>query len=418
LLETRILLQESAVKNRIWAACAAFLLALGITGTGAVAASAGTSDGPTPYTVTPTALVLPAGATFTDGQEVNIHFTVGDAQFAEDVHFEALNNQPYAEFIGESTLPWSSLIQGSSYCITWVQVGGYNEHFGEGDQAPVCYPEPTPTPTPTETSTPTPTPTETTSTPTPIPTETSTPEPTPTVAPERYEVGFYIYQKLDKDEPANWSNSGEQTFCESKPGSDWFTTLPCELPAEVCGDGWSYQQDLVGNWEYDGAFAWPMHLNYPNPGGIWPLYDSKHGDLATFVDVPECAVTPPTEVPPTEVPPTEVPPTEVPPTEVPPLTDTPDTEGEEPAVVILAPVAAESPADETDDESADDVQVLPPTAGEETAASSASGVLASTGTDLTTSVAASVAISALALGVIVIGLRWALDRRRANRGSE
>lgn len=46
-------------------------------------------------------------------------------------------------------------------------------------------------------------------------------EPTdPTEPPVVYEVGLYVYKKLDPTLPAAWANSGEQTFITAVPGSD------------------------------------------------------------------------------------------------------------------------------------------------------------------------------------------------------
>ena len=129
---------------------AALILAVSAT-----PAFAGGSDGPTPYRVAPDGLYLPAGESFPDGGHVNIRYTVGDQERSAGVHFETLNDQPSGQFVGSAYLPWSYLIDDTDYCITWVQVGQYNEHFGEGGQEPVCTDQPT-TPTgPGEPSTPT-----------------------------------------------------------------------------------------------------------------------------------------------------------------------------------------------------------------------------------------------------------------------
>lgn len=163
---------------------AAALFALALTGIAASPALAAGSDSPIPYTVSADGLTLASGDVFPDGGHVNIRYTdaAGTAHSA-DVHFESLNAQPSGAFIARSYLPWSYLIAGSSYCITWVQVSLYDEHFGEGGQTPVCTTgTPTPTPTPTDTSTPTPTP-STTSSPAPTPTPTVTASPVPSATP-------------------------------------------------------------------------------------------------------------------------------------------------------------------------------------------------------------------------------------------
>ncbi|MFE9232070.1 hypothetical protein [Cellulosimicrobium funkei] len=125
---------------------AALILALS-----AAPAAAGGSDDPVPYRVEPDGLYLPVPDAFPDGGHVNIRYTVGGQERSAGVHFESLNNQPSGKFVGSSFLPWSYLIDAPDYCITWVQVGQYNEHFGEGGQDPVCTTEPA---TPTEPSEP------------------------------------------------------------------------------------------------------------------------------------------------------------------------------------------------------------------------------------------------------------------------
>lgn len=124
-------------------------------------ANASGSDGTTPYTVSADGIQLPAGDTFADGGHVNIETNLGDA----GIHFEALNNQPSGQWIGESFLPWSAFgFDSATLCVSWVQVWLYPEHFGEGGQEPVgigCVvtEEPTSSPTPEPTVEPTPEPT-------------------------------------------------------------------------------------------------------------------------------------------------------------------------------------------------------------------------------------------------------------------
>ncbi|WP_407319264.1 LPXTG cell wall anchor domain-containing protein [Isoptericola halotolerans] len=102
------------------------------------AAWAAGSDDPTPYTVTAQGLTLPAPEAFPDRGHVNIRYTVDGQERGAGIHFESLNDQPSGAWIGQSFLPWSALIDETDYCITWVQVSLYNEHFGEGGQDPVC----------------------------------------------------------------------------------------------------------------------------------------------------------------------------------------------------------------------------------------------------------------------------------------
>ncbi|WP_456845331.1 hypothetical protein [Cellulomonas sp. P5_C6] len=113
------------------------------------AAHAAGSDDPTPYTVTATGLQLPAGTTFEENGHINYKVTQldGGGEKSFNVH-QAVphNNQwPQARYVGQSYYPWTDHPQFAAsfpggYCITWVQVSLYNEHFGEGGQAPVCTP--------------------------------------------------------------------------------------------------------------------------------------------------------------------------------------------------------------------------------------------------------------------------------------
>lgn len=111
---------------------AAVALVLGMLGAASAAHAAG-SDAPTPYTVTAEGLTLPEGVTFPAHGHVNWRTTWAQ----HGVHFDPNNNQPGGAYIGESFLAWN-LEPGE--CIVWVQVSMYNEHFGEGGQAPVCAP--------------------------------------------------------------------------------------------------------------------------------------------------------------------------------------------------------------------------------------------------------------------------------------
>lgn len=152
----------------------------------------GGSDSPTPYTVDSNGITLPSGYTFPDNGHVNIRSDKGNF----NLHFEskcitrtdaecAGSRHAAAQFIGKSFIPWSAFWLNGTFCVSWVQISQFNEHFGEGGQSAVCVgvpnPEPTPTPTPTVEPTPEPTPTVT---PTPEPTVEPTPEPTVTPNPE------------------------------------------------------------------------------------------------------------------------------------------------------------------------------------------------------------------------------------------
>jgi len=105
-----------------------------------------------------------------------------------------------------------------------------------------------------------------------------------------YEVGAYLYKKINPDGNASGGNSGPQTFLEARAGTNWFEpTVP--LPDYVCGPGWAVQEDAVA---YPaGAFEWPMNLDLQHGITIgWPLYDSKHFDLEDLMDVPSCVKDP------------------------------------------------------------------------------------------------------------------------------
>lgn len=147
---------------------------------------------PLPYTVAADGIQLQKGTTFPDNGHVNIRTNLGD----RGVHFEAKcidrddaecagERHAVAQYIGKEFIPWGAFgLDKHTLCVTWVQISMYNEHFGEGGEAPVGHGcAPSPTPTPTETATPSPTPTAT-PTPEPTPAPTVTPTPTPTATPE------------------------------------------------------------------------------------------------------------------------------------------------------------------------------------------------------------------------------------------
>ncbi|BGP51855.1 hypothetical protein JCM10450v2_007811 [Rhodotorula kratochvilovae] len=114
------------------------------------------SDGCTPYTVSWSGVTLPAGKTWPDGGHVNFQaipksqYKVGQTYINNSgwtpknfgVHFESLNNQPSGIYIGRNFYDWSQAAAAfpSGYCITWVQIDIYNQHFGEGGQMPICTP--------------------------------------------------------------------------------------------------------------------------------------------------------------------------------------------------------------------------------------------------------------------------------------
>lgn len=117
-----------------------------IVGLALIAASlAGGSDDPTPYTLDIEGITLPAGETFPDNGHVNIRTTQGSF----GVHFEskcitrtdaecAGERHELAQFIGKDFIPWSAFGLVDEFCVEWVQISQYNEHFGEGGQPPLC----------------------------------------------------------------------------------------------------------------------------------------------------------------------------------------------------------------------------------------------------------------------------------------
>ncbi|MFE4464480.1 hypothetical protein ACFRCR_05090 [Oerskovia sp. NPDC056781] len=110
-------------------------------------ASAG-SDSPTPYTVTASGVTLPAGQAFREHGHVNYRATAldGTGEQSFNVHLETANGRSTAAYVGASFLDFAGAVAAfpAGFCVTWVQVEGFDEHFGEGGQAPVCTPTPTP----------------------------------------------------------------------------------------------------------------------------------------------------------------------------------------------------------------------------------------------------------------------------------
>lgn len=163
-------------------------ITLGVVGSVLFASRASAAS--LPYTVDGTGITLLGGATFPDNGHVNI---TADAPHS-NLHFEAKcitrtdaecagARHAAAQFIGKSFIPWSAFGLSGTFCVSWVQVSMFNEHFGEGGEAPVCTgpsatPTPTATPSPTPTSVVSPTPTPT-ATPSATPTSTGTPQATP-----------------------------------------------------------------------------------------------------------------------------------------------------------------------------------------------------------------------------------------------
>jgi len=118
------------------------------------AAVAGGSDGPTPYTVTADGVTLPEGRAFVAHGHVNYRVVPlgGGASVELNVHLDPNNGQPGGANVGARTLDFAEAAERFSegYCVTWVQVEGFDEHFGEGGQEPVCTTVPEEPATPVE----------------------------------------------------------------------------------------------------------------------------------------------------------------------------------------------------------------------------------------------------------------------------
>lgn len=123
--------------KKLLALATSVLLGLGLAVAGSSTAYAGGSDSPTPYTVTVDGIQLPDGVSFRDNGHVNIKTNLGNA----GIHFESRNwpaDHPKTFYIGKNFLPWDAFgFDKTKLCVSWVQIDFYNEHFGEGGQAPV-----------------------------------------------------------------------------------------------------------------------------------------------------------------------------------------------------------------------------------------------------------------------------------------
>lgn len=143
---------------------AASLSVVAVAGPAVALGSPGTSDGPIPYSLTTTSLTLSSGHTFNSSSPTNdgnvkyiplSQYVAGQSYTSQgsnwtvvNINFHIEQNAGFgASMIGKSVLPFDSAASGgafrgtlpsSGYCIVWVQVDGYNEHFGEGGQAPLC----------------------------------------------------------------------------------------------------------------------------------------------------------------------------------------------------------------------------------------------------------------------------------------
>lgn len=148
---------------------AASLSLVGVAGSATALGSPGTSDGPIPYSLTTTSLTLSSGHTFNSSSPTNdgnvkyiplSQYVAGQSYTHQgsnwtvlSINFHIEQNAGFgASMIGKSVLPFDTAASGGAlrgtlpstgYCIVWVQVDGYNEHFGEGGQTPLCTTPPT-----------------------------------------------------------------------------------------------------------------------------------------------------------------------------------------------------------------------------------------------------------------------------------
>ena len=139
----------SARRPAVLTATTATALA-GLTLTVGATAAAATSDAPTPYRVTPTGIELPAGHVLDVHAHVNVAYTTARGSGLRNVHVEGPGTT-FADLAGAGAVTWERIGLPKDACITWVQVAGFDEHFGEGGQEAVCReaaPKPAPAPRP------------------------------------------------------------------------------------------------------------------------------------------------------------------------------------------------------------------------------------------------------------------------------
>jgi len=160
----------------------------------------GSDDTHVPYDVTVDGVTLPAGDTFADSDHVNVRYTYRGKDRSANLHIE--REQPSRAVIGQSSVSWEIVGVPEGSCITWVQVSGYDEHFGEGHQKPVCQSKcrhstkPTPSPTPSPSATPAQKTPEVEETPAPEQTPDVEETPAPEATPE-------VPAVVDADEPTD-----------------------------------------------------------------------------------------------------------------------------------------------------------------------------------------------------------------------
>lgn len=261
-------------------AISAFLLIFGVV----QAANATGSDSATPYTVSAEGISLSGGSTFSDDGHINVRLAEGAG--TANVHFEAKcatrtdaecagERHDHAQFIGQSFIPWSAFTLPASGCVEWVQLSQYNEHFGEGGQAPVCYGTPTP----------------------PV-------EPEPEAPVDVTEV--YTWELPNGGTPEN------VTWPQTLVGKGDLTPEKCDVTYQV--DTYVGTREEIDAVVLDGILTGPAE-----DGGIVTEWHYNSG--------PICEVTPPVEPTPTPTPePTEPPvePTPTPEPTEPPVEPTPE----------------------------------------------------------------------------------------------
>lgn len=241
-----------------------------------IPALAGGSDSPTPYTVGVDGISFPAPL------EAHGHVNIKTEQGNFGVHFDPNNGHPGGAWIGKSFMPWSAF-SDASLCVTWVQVHGYDSHFGEGGQEPIgpgCGPsvedaQPEPTPDPTEEPTPDPEPTpepQPTPEPTPEPelTEEPTEEPAPTPDPEPEEPTEEPApepdpEPTDEPEPTPDPEPEPEPTRPEKPAPQWYgdKSYDCESGLVTVVDYradwvWDDGEWVLGGFEYVSESSGPI----------------------------------------------------------------------------------------------------------------------------------------------------------------
>ncbi len=99
------------------------------------------SDAPVPYTLDVQGVTLPGSDVFKANGHVNIKYLSKGSTKSAGIHFDPNNNQPGGKWIGRNFIPWTAFAKDIE-CITWVQIDGYNQHYGEGGQKPLCITKP------------------------------------------------------------------------------------------------------------------------------------------------------------------------------------------------------------------------------------------------------------------------------------